>query len=125
MTVDELCALLLAFPEAVEEQPFGPGTLVFKVCGKVFAITGDDFGDEPVQVTLKCDLGWALELRAVYPAVRPGYHTNKRHWNTVVLDGSIPSEDVRDMIEHSYERVVAGLRKTDRERLLADKERPS
>lgn len=122
MTVDELRAVLLGFPEAVEEQPFGPGTLVYKVCGKMFAISGDDFGDEPGRVTLKCDPGWALQLRATYPAVQPGYHTNKRHWNTVVLDGSIPSDEVLDMIDHSYECVLAGLRRADRERLSALKE---
>lgn len=118
MTVDELRALLLDFPETVEEQPFGPGVLVFKVAGKMFAIMPEDPGDGPVEVTLKCDPAWAVELRDEYPAVRPGYHTNKRHWNTVTMDGSIPHEEVLDMVEHSYLRVVGGLPRPERERLL-------
>lgn len=117
--VEELRAFLLRFPEAVEEEPFGPGVLVFKVGGKVFAILPEDPGDGPPQVTLKCEPGWALHLRAQYAAVRPGYHTNKRHWNTVAVDGSVPTEEVFDMVEHSYEQVLAGLRRPDRERLTA------
>ncbi|MGH8930658.1 MAG: MmcQ/YjbR family DNA-binding protein [Egibacteraceae bacterium] len=117
MMLDQLRAVLLSYPEAVEEEPFGPGTLVFKVGGKIFAITGDGSDESPARVSLKCEPGLALELRAMYPCVRPGYHLNKRHWNTVTLDGSVPREEVLDLIGHSYERVVAGLPKADRERL--------
>jgi len=85
---------------------------VFKVGGKMFALiplTGD-----PGDVTLKCDPAWALELRARYEGVRPGYHTNKRHWNTVELDGSVEDDELRQMIEHSYELVVTGLPRDQR-----------
>ncbi|MGH3327193.1 MAG: MmcQ/YjbR family DNA-binding protein [Streptomycetales bacterium] len=118
-SVERLRARLLALPEAVEEEPFGPGVLVFKVCDKMFAILPEDPGGSLPEVTLKCDPGWALHLRAQYAAVRPGYHTNKQHWNTVLLDGSVPADELVEMVEHSYERVVAGLRRGDRDRLLA------
>ena len=117
MTVDELRALLLGLPEATESEPFGPGVLVYKVAGKMFAIAPEAPEDGRTVVTLKCDPEWALELRDQYAAVRPGYHTNKRHWNTVTLDGSIPEDEVREMVEHSYTRVVSGLAKPERERL--------
>ncbi|MGH3343889.1 MAG: MmcQ/YjbR family DNA-binding protein [Carbonactinosporaceae bacterium] len=116
-TVEQLRARLLALPEATEEEPFGPGVLVFKVCDKMFAVLPEDPGDGVPEVTLKCDPGWAMHLRAQYAAVRPGYHTNKRHWNTVTLDGSVPADELVEMVEHSYERVVEGLRRDDRERL--------
>jgi predicted DNA-binding protein (MmcQ/YjbR family) len=117
VTVDEMRERLLAFPEAAEEQPFGPGVLVYKVAGKVFAIMPEDPKGLP-EVTLKCDPDWAVELRDEHPAVRPGYHVNKRHWNTVTLDDSIPAEEIQDMLDHSYERVVASLPRAERERLL-------
>jgi predicted DNA-binding protein (MmcQ/YjbR family) len=91
------------FPGAVEDYPFGDGVAVFKVGGRMFALVSLD-GD-PGSVNLKCDPGLALELRAVYAAVRPGYHQNKRHWNTVELDGSIDDDELREMIDHSYELV--------------------
>ncbi|MQA86376.1 MAG: MmcQ/YjbR family DNA-binding protein [Streptosporangiales bacterium] len=117
--MDELRQVLLRLPEAVEEEPFGPRVLVFKVAGKMFAIAPEDPEDGHLRVTLKCDPALALHLRAQYQAVQPGYHTNKRHWNTVVLDGSVPDEEVVEMIDHSYECVLEGLRRRDRERLLA------
>ena len=116
-TLPELEDVLLGLPEAVVERPFGPETLVYKVAGKMFAITAADPGDEPVRVTLKCDPGWAVALRERHDAVAPGYHTNKRHWNTVTLDGSIPHDELVDMVEHSYARVLDGLVRRDRERL--------
>lgn len=104
-------------PEVTEEEPFEPGIPVFKVAGKVFAILQPD-SDPVSQVTLKCEPGLALELRAQYPSVTEGYHVNKKHWNTVLLDGTVPDDEVRDMIEHSYRRVVAGLPKAARQPLL-------
>jgi predicted DNA-binding protein (MmcQ/YjbR family) len=85
------------------------------VAGKVFAILHPE--DDNPRVTLKCDPSLALELRAQFPAVSEGYHTNKKHWNTVLLDGTVPEDEVRDMVEHSYDRVVDGLPKYVRVRL--------
>jgi predicted DNA-binding protein (MmcQ/YjbR family) len=102
-------------PGAVEEFPFGEETLVFKVMGKIFALTGVE--RLPLAVNLKCDPDLAVELRDRWPAVQPGYHMNKAHWNTVELDSSIPADKVREMIDHSYGLVVAGLKRSERQRL--------
>ncbi len=112
MDRDELLDLLTGMPGAVEEYPFGDEVSVFKVGGKMFALVSLD-GD-PGFVNLKCDPGWALELREQYAAVRPGYHTNKVHWNSVDLDGSVGDEELREMVEQSYGLVVAGLPKRAR-----------
>ena len=87
MTREQVLELCGRFPGALEDYPFGDGVAVFKVAGRMFALVSLD--GNPGSVNLKCDPGLALELRAVYAAVRPGYHQNKRHWNTVELDGSI------------------------------------
>ena len=92
---------------AVEDYPFGDEVAVFKVEGKMFALVS--LLGEPGSVNLKCDPDWALELRATHDAVRPGYHQNKRHWNTVELDGTVEDAELREMIDHSYELVVSGL----------------
>ena len=105
---DEMRVMLLAKPGAAEDFPFGPETHVFKVAGKVFAIMGAD-DDRPANVSLKCDPDLAPLLREQYDAVVPGYHLNKAHWNTVVLDGSVPDEELRDWVAMSYDLVVAGL----------------
>lgn len=107
----------LSLPEVSEEEPFSPGVVVYKVAGKVFAILQPD--DDVPRVTLKCEPSLALELRAQFPAVTAGYHVNKKHWNTLTLDGSVPDDEVRDMVDHAYDRVVAGLPKYVRERLPA------
>lgn len=117
MHLDELRAYCLALPEATEDLPFGPDTLVFKVAGKMFALLSLD--EVPARVNLKCDPERAAELRERYPAVTPGYHMNKRHWNSVSLGRGLPGDLVRSMIDDSYRLVVEGLRKADRERLLA------
>ena len=91
-----------------EELPFGPETLVFKVMGKVFALTSLD--TTPFRVNLKMDDTLVPEYREKYEDVQPGYHMNKKHWNTVYVDsGRIPGKDIRWMIDHSYEQVVKGL----------------
>jgi predicted DNA-binding protein (MmcQ/YjbR family) len=100
-----------------EDQPFGEGALVFRVMGKIFAITMID--QHPLQVNLKCDPELAVELRDRYDAVQPGYHMNKKHWNTVTIDGSIPDREVLSMIDHSYDLIVRGLKKGEREELAA------
>jgi predicted DNA-binding protein (MmcQ/YjbR family) len=105
----------LAKTGAEETTPFGPDVLVYKVAGKMFALTLPD--DCPSRINLKCDPERAVLLRDEHPAIRPGYHMNKRHWNTVVLDGSLPSSLVRELIDHSYDLVVAALPKSQRGKL--------
>jgi predicted DNA-binding protein (MmcQ/YjbR family) len=109
----EFCA---SFPEAVEDYPFGDGIAVFRVGGRMFALVPLDA--DAASVNLKCDPDIAVELRARHACVRPGYHQNKRHWNTVELDGSIADDELREMIEHSYELVVGQLPRAQRKRLF-------
>ncbi len=94
----------LAKPQATESTPFGDTVLVFKVRGKIFALLS--FDEVPARVNLKCDPDLALELRDRFEQVRPGYHMNKKHWNTVDLESGIPEAELRTMIDHSYELVV-------------------
>ncbi|MER7015513.1 MmcQ/YjbR family DNA-binding protein [Saccharopolyspora sp. NPDC000359] len=115
MTPQELKAACLAMTGAREEFPFDESTSVFKVAGKMFALSRLDA--EPLRVSLKCEPELAVQLRLTHPAITPGYHLNKRHWNTVALDGSVPDQLVRDMIEDSYDLVVAGLPKREQEKL--------
>ena len=117
ISLDALNARLAAFAGAVAERPFGPQPLVYKVGGKTFAMVG---GTEPIaRVTLKCEPVLAEALRQAYPAVIPGYHTNKRHWNTVRLDGDIPAEVFWNMVDASYDLVRASLPRTARAALAA------
>ncbi len=115
MRPEEIAVFLSAFRDASEEQPFGPSVDVYKVAGKMFAIFSPE-GPHP-SLSLKCEPSWAAELRARYTAVVPGYHLNKLHWNTIVLDGTVPDRQLRLMITHSYDRVVSGLPKSVRVRL--------
>jgi predicted DNA-binding protein (MmcQ/YjbR family) len=92
-----------------EEVPFGPDVLVFKVGGKMFALAALD--ELPATVNLKCDPDLALDLRDRYEQVRPGYHMNKKHWNTVEIEAGIPDVELRKMIDHSYELVIKRLPK--------------
>ncbi len=110
---------LLAMKAVTEETPFGPEVLVYKVRGKMFATLGFEIEDgiETGRTNLKCDPDRAVELRAEHEAILPGYHMNKRHWNTLVLDGSLRPALVRELCDHSYQLVVAGLPKRDREGL--------
>jgi predicted DNA-binding protein (MmcQ/YjbR family) len=95
---------------ATEGTPFGPDILVFKVGGKIFALASLD--EVPARANLKCDPDLALELRDRYEQVRPGYHMNKKHWNTVEIEGGIPDVEVRSMIDHSYDLVVKNRRRS-------------
>jgi predicted DNA-binding protein (MmcQ/YjbR family) len=104
-------------PGATEEYPFDAITLVLKVGGKMFALIATD--KVPLRVNLKCDPNEAEALRAEFPAIQPGYHMNKTHWNTVTLDGTIPQGRVREMMDDSYALVVQTLKKTDREALVS------
>ena len=106
---------LAALPGATEEYPFGPDVRVFKVGGKIFAITGPD--DAPASIALKGTPEDNEADRAEYPAVRPGWHLNKRHWNTVTLDGSIPENVLNEMIRASHALVVHGLPRAVRQTL--------
>ena len=103
----ELRSACLGLPGASEEFPFGDEVSVFKVGGKMFALCRLD--GEPLQLSLKCDPDLAVQLRAAHPAIAPGYHLNKRHWNTVTLDGSLPEQMVTDLLTDSYDLVVASL----------------
>lgn len=94
---------------ATEETPFGPDVLVFKVGGKMFALAALD--EVPPTANLKCDPDLALDLRDRYEQVKPGYHMNKKHWNTVEIEGGIPAVELRKMIDHSYQLVVESLPK--------------
>ena len=102
-------AYCLAKPNVTEGTRFGGDTLVFKVGGKMFALASLD--EVPPRVNLKCDPERALDLRDRYEEVQPGYHMNKKHWNTVELGGGIPEAELRSMIDHSYDLVLARLPK--------------
>ena len=97
----------LSFPGSVETFPFGPDVSVFKVSGKMFALSQLDA--ESLRVSVKCEPDLAEALRETHDAVIPGYHLNKRHWNTVIIDGSLPDETIRELIEDSYDLVVGKL----------------
>lgn len=109
---------LSAKPGAEAGYPFGPSTLVFKVGGKMFALLGED--SETETVNLKCIPDEALALRAAHKAIAPGYHMDKRHWNTLTLDGSLPDDLVHELIDQSYALVLRGLPKAVREKLRSD-----
>jgi predicted DNA-binding protein (MmcQ/YjbR family) len=115
---EELRRRCLAKPGAVEDFPFNDVVSAFKVAGKVFAITS--LGDVPLEVSLKCDPDLAPALRTQHQAVRPGYHLNKRHWNTVTLDGSIGDDDIQAMVDDSYDLVFASLTRSQRRDLAGD-----
>jgi predicted DNA-binding protein (MmcQ/YjbR family) len=112
MDLAEFREYCLSKPSATEETPFGSDVLVFKVGGKIFALAALD--EVPPTVNLKCDPELALDLRDRYEQVRPGYHMNKRHWNTVEIDGGIPDLELRKMIDHSYDLVAKSLPKAAR-----------
>lgn len=109
---DRAIAACGAKPGSAEGYPFGDEIAVFKVAGRMFALVSLD--QPPGSVSLKCDPHWAVSLRARYAAVTPGYHLNKRHWNTVTLDGSVSDEELLELIDHSYELVVARLTRAAR-----------
>jgi len=115
MEATELRACCLRRAGAIEDFPFGPEHSVFKVAGKMFALSALD--RTPLEVSVKCEPELAVGLRHSYPAIRPGYHLNKRHWNTITLDGSLPDQLVRDLIEDSYDLVVSALPRRARDQL--------
>src|ERR1700741_3698713 len=107
MNIEEFREYCLSKPGAREDTPFGSDNIVFKVEGKMFALAALD--EVPPAVNLKCDPDLALELRDRYEQVRPGYHMNKKHWNTVELDGVIPEMEIKKRIDPSYVPVVQSL----------------
>ena len=115
MDFDAARTYFLSRPEAVEDFPFGPDVYVYKILGKMFATLGTE--DGLARINLKCDPEEALALRDIFEAVLPGYHMNKAHWNTVLLDGSIPRGEIERMIDRSYGLVVKKLTKNTREGL--------
>ncbi len=111
MNIEEIRLYCLSLKGSSESFPFGDSTLVFKVRNKIFALAGLE---RPFSINLKCDPHLAVELRERYPAVQPGYHMNKKHWNTVMLDESVSDNLIREWIRHSYNMVVKGLSAAER-----------
>jgi predicted DNA-binding protein (MmcQ/YjbR family) len=118
MNIEEFREFCLSKKGVTESFPFDETTLVFKVIGKMFALTDteDDFS-----INLKCDPEKAIELREKYPSVQPGYHMNKKYWNTIYIDGSIGDGELKSLIDDSYNLVVRSLPKMDRLKLGRDK----
>ena len=107
--------------QSTEDFPFGPDVYVYKVVGKIFAILSESADNTPAatpakiaRINLKCDPTEALMLRQIFPAITPGYHMNKQHWNTVVLDGSVPDNEIKRQIENSYQLIIKSLPKAKR-----------
>lgn len=116
MNIEEFRIYCLNKPCVTEGFPFDKTTLVFKVCNKIFAITGLD--NPEFRVNLKCDPERAILLREEFPSIIPGYHMNKKLWNTVIVDGSFSDDFFRELVDDSYDLIVNGLPKKDREKLL-------
>jgi len=119
MNIEELRDYCIAKRGTTEETPFGPDTLVFKVMGKVFLLVGLDQVDD-LTFNVKCDPEYAVELREKYEhTVKPGYHMNKKHWNTVYANRQLPDAELFRLIQHSYDLIVQGLPKKIREELAS------
>jgi predicted DNA-binding protein (MmcQ/YjbR family) len=117
MDIEFLRDYCLNKQEVTEGTPFGPDTLVLKVCNKMFCLFSiNDFKS----VNLKCDPERAIELRADYIGIRPGYHMSKTHWNTIDFDSDVNEKLILELVDHSYELVVASLPKKDRMRFLSN-----
>lgn len=103
MTLDQLLDYSLNKPNVEEDFPFGPDVLVLKSKGKIFLLIS--LNKDPIQFNVKCDPERAVELREQYASIIPGYHMNKKHWNTILIDGTVPSKLIYELIDHSYELV--------------------
>lgn len=106
--------ILSLHPDIEECFPFGPETLVFKFSGKIFALLSLD--EIPPRINLKCDPEKAIQLRERYAAIIPGFHMNKKHWNTLIIDGTVPQAEIKEMIRHSLQLIISGLSKAARSR---------
>lgn len=116
MNIETLREYCLSKKAVTEDFPFGETTLVFRVMNKIFLLVALDAN--PLQFNAKCDPDKAIELREEYDAIKPGYHMNKKHWNTVVIDGSISTSLLKKIIDDSYNLIVQSLPKKSREELL-------
>jgi len=112
MDIEQLRAYCLSKKAVSEDFPFDETTLCFRVAGKIFAIT--DMAKERLTVNLKCEPVYALELRERYSEVQPGWHMNKKHWNTVDFEGSLSNQFLKALIDHSYEQVIKTLNRAQR-----------
>ena len=117
MNIEEFRDYCIAKPGVTEEMPFGPDTLVFKVGGKVFALTDINTFSS---INLKCDPERAIELRDQFESIKPGYHMNKKHWNTIMLDNQISNNLLLELIDHSYNLVYSGLKKSEQYKLFTN-----
>jgi predicted DNA-binding protein (MmcQ/YjbR family) len=115
MDIEALYNYCITKKAVTESFPFGDQTLVFKVGGKMFALISIE--KVPIQINLKCNPEKAIELREEYSHIKPGYHMNKKHWNTVIIDGNLPTSLIRELIDHSYNLVIQSLTKKAREKL--------
>jgi predicted DNA-binding protein (MmcQ/YjbR family) len=115
LNIEEFRDYCLQKKGVTEEMPFGEYTLCFKVGGKIFTLT--DIESKPLSFNVKCDPDKAVTLREQYDCVKPGYHMNKKHWNTVLADGSVNRQLLQEWIDHSYDLVVASLPKSQRQNL--------
>ena len=115
MNIETFRTYCLSKKGVTEEFPFNETTLVFKVMGKMFALTGLD--NIPFSVNLKCDPDRSLELREYHPEIQPGYHMSKKHWNTVIFSGSLTTNMLCELTDHSYKLVVSGLTKKAKQEL--------
>jgi predicted DNA-binding protein (MmcQ/YjbR family) len=116
MNIEKFREYCLSKAEVEEAFPFDESTLVFKVCNKIFALT--DINDFPFHVNLKCKPEYAIELREQWEQVKPGYHMNKKHWNTIAPDNAFPDKLLLELTDHSYLEVVKTLKKIDKDRIL-------
>jgi predicted DNA-binding protein (MmcQ/YjbR family) len=116
LNIEQIRTYCLKKKSVTEEFPFNEETLVFKVAGKIFLLASLE--TIPLQINLKCDPGKAIELREEYDAVLPGYHMNKKHWNTIIIEGTVPSQKLFEWIDDSYNLIVAGLNKSDKEAIM-------
>lgn len=112
MNVEELREYCLQLQQVTEDTPFGEDVLVFKIAGKMFCFTALD--REDLRINLKCEPDEAIEMREMFPSVQPGFHMNKRHWNTIIIDGTVSDSMLKKWIEKSYRLVISGLPKKER-----------
>jgi predicted DNA-binding protein (MmcQ/YjbR family) len=115
LTLEVIKAYCLAKPGSSAGYPFGEGTLVFKVLDRMYALCSED--EQPLRINLKCDPDDALALRAQYSAIIPGYHMNKKHWNSLIMDGSLQDSLVFELIDHSYQLVISKMSQAKQRKL--------